>query len=63
VLLALKLWLHRATRFVEQYADEAPACCGTCKTCVSATTAAAVTVVFGSIRRGELRAARSADRR
>jgi hypothetical protein len=59
MLLALRLWLYRATRFLEQYAEEAPSCCGTCRACVAGTTAAATMVAFGSIRRGELRASRT----
>jgi hypothetical protein len=58
MLLAVRLWLHRAARFVEQYAEEAPSCCGTCRACVAGTAAAATMVAFGSIRRGELGAAR-----
>jgi hypothetical protein len=53
--------IHRATRFLEQYAEEAPAYCGTFRACVAGTAAAATMVAFGSIRRGELRAAGEAN--
>ena len=50
----LRVWWFRALHFVDQFKDEAPACCGTCRGCVGATAAGAVGLVISTVRRGEL---------
>ena len=51
----LRLWYYRALQYFGQFKDEAPACCGTCRSCVATTTAAVTGLVISSIRRDELR--------
>jgi len=44
MLLRLRLWFYRALPFLERWSEYAPACCGTCPTCLGATaTGASVT--------------------
>jgi hypothetical protein len=54
MIATLQVWWFRALQFVDQFKDEAPACCGTCRGCVGATTAGALALVVSSVRRGEL---------
>ena len=57
VLLTLKIWLYRALPFFDRFADEAPACCGTCAPCVTATASGIGGTLIATIRRGDLRRA------
>jgi hypothetical protein len=54
MVTTLRVWWYRALHFVDQFKDEAPACCGTCRACVGASTAAVTGLVISSVRRGEL---------
>lgn len=50
MLLGAKLWLHRLLPFVNRWAEVAPACCGTCPTCIGATATGATMTWIGSLR-------------
>jgi hypothetical protein len=50
-MLRLRLWLLRIAPFLERWVEVAPACCGTCPTCLGATAAGMTSTFVGSIRR------------
>jgi hypothetical protein len=54
MLTTLRLWWYRAAHFVDEFKDEAPACCGTCRACAGASAVAVTGLVISSVRRGEL---------
>jgi hypothetical protein len=41
MLLRLRFWLYRALPFLERWSEYAPACCGTCPSCLGATATGA----------------------
>ena len=51
----LRLWFYRAMSYLEQFKEEAPACCGVCRACTTATAGAVTGLVITTIRRGDLR--------
>ena len=58
---ALGAWYYRALHYLDQFKDEAPACCGTCKACATATVGAVTGLVISSIRRSDISFGRSTD--
>ncbi|MFY9579601.1 MAG: hypothetical protein WAQ33_09780 [Gaiellaceae bacterium] len=53
MLLRLRLWLYRVVPFLDRWAEAAPACCGTCPTCVGSVASGATITWLGSLRRGD----------
>ncbi len=51
---AFRAWYFRAVHYVDQFKDEAPACCGTCRGCAAATAVGLTGLLVSSIRRGDL---------
>jgi hypothetical protein len=51
--LRLRLWLYRALPFLERWGEYAPACCGTCPTCLGATATGASITWLGAKRSPE----------
>jgi hypothetical protein len=56
---ALRAWYYRALVYVDQFKDEAPACCGTCRACTTATAGAVTGLLISSIRRKDLSVGRT----
>jgi hypothetical protein len=52
---ALRMWYFRALAYLDQFKDEAPACCGTCRACAAATAGAVTGLVISSIRRSDFK--------
>jgi hypothetical protein len=53
VLLRLRFWVYRVLPFFDRWAEIAPACCGTCPTCIGATATGATATWLGSLRRSD----------
>ena len=53
VLLRLRLWFFRTVPFLDRWAEAAPACCGTCPTCMGTVASGATLTWLGSLRRDE----------
>jgi hypothetical protein len=53
VLLKLRFWIYRALPFLGRWSEMAPACCGTCPTCIGAAATGATTTWLGSLRRSD----------
>jgi len=53
----LRLWYFRASTFLDQFKDEAPVCCGTCKPCLGAAATGATGLLISTLRRGDFRPA------
>jgi hypothetical protein len=51
MVLAARIWILRLVPFLDRWAEAAPACCGTCPTCVGATATGAAMTFVGSLRR------------
>jgi hypothetical protein len=52
MLVRLRLWFYRVVPFLDRWTEAAPACCGTCPTCVGTVATGATVTWFGSLRRG-----------
>jgi len=53
VLLRVRFWLYRALPFLGRWSELAPACCGTCPTCLGATATGATVTWLGALRRSD----------
>jgi hypothetical protein len=51
VVLRLRFWLLRMAPFLERWMEVAPACCGTCPSCLGATAGGMTTTLLGTLRR------------